>query len=172
MRGVNFVLSKKITNMKIVALNPDCSYEVHTVKKKDLLSTLQKLVGGYIEPVHPNKPLYGRHFVYANEEGEIKSMPSNFYASRIMEKMGYNLMNFEFCTPRGVMVLCGLDKDDNEAGLSAETLKQVELLHDLVLKEDEEQEEVVIPDEEENPISDQEEAPSERDASPVRKTAA
>lgn len=148
--------------MEIIALHPNCTYEIHKVAKKDYLATLQKLVGGYIEPVQPKIAVGGRHFIYVNEEAELKSLPPNYYASRIMEKLGYNLFTFMFCTPRGVVVLCGTDEEYREKGLAKETVALVKAMHTLVLKENEEQEDEECPVEEE-------ETPKKRDASPLRK---
>jgi len=92
--------------------------------------------------------------IWANEEAEVKSLPPNYYASRIMQKLGYDLLNFLFCTPRGTLVLVGLTAEDKEIGLSKSLLKQLKAIHTEVLQED------------------REEDTHERDASPVRQDSA
>lgn len=148
--------------MKLVSFHPNLEYKIHDVKKDELLSTLQTLVGGHIESISPKKKVKGFHFAYVNEEAELKSLTPNYYASRFLEMLGYNLFAFIAATPRGVVVLMGSDANGSEKSLSKETLDYVESLHPLILKEDEE-------DSEEAEFSEKIGEQQERDASPERK---
>lgn len=125
--------------MQFISLHPEQYFQIHTSDTVDV-SLFQRLVDGHLEPVRPEEKVVGDHFVFVNSDSISRNLPSNYYASRILRDLGYKLMNFDFCTPQGVIVVCGLDGQGKETGLSADTIAEISYLHNCILRENMEQE--------------------------------
>ncbi len=108
--------------------------------KKDVLEALQGYVGGHIETL-PHPQGWDAPFVaYANEEGMITDLPSNYLAWGVLSYLGFNVRAMPTGFYFGNVVLLG----KNQRALTENQFNQVNVALAKYLKEvggDEEDEE-------------------------------
>jgi hypothetical protein len=84
--------------IQVLVINPDSTYEVCEIDQR--LSTLQRLVGGYIEPIQ----VEGATF-WCNEEGKIHSLARNSMATYLWWKLDPAIEGLDEL--RGTVVVTG-----------------------------------------------------------------
>jgi hypothetical protein len=95
----------------------------------------QKLVGGYIETIPHAQGCNAPFTAYANEEGMINDLPSNFLAWGVLRHLGFHVPSLGFYF--GNVILIGR----NEKGVTAANKKLVHEALRKYLKEMEEEDE-------------------------------
>jgi Domain of unknown function (DUF3846) len=117
--------------MKLLALRPDQIYEIVETSEDDQLKTMQTLVGGMVELVMPRSEHTRGHCIYVNEEGALIPLPLNTYATRIMQKLGYNTREAHIY---GVVLVCGSNTAGEDVTLSDRLIARIKSLHEDIIK--------------------------------------
>lgn len=110
--------------MIVFHANKQTAYQrVEHPEKDTMLKVLQGHVGGYIEEL-PHLQGWDAPFVaYANEEGMILGLPSNYMAWGVLYHLGFDVLSMPDCFYAGNVVLLGQD----ESALTATQFNQVDV---------------------------------------------
>lgn len=106
--------------LNALIINTDGTFSVQEIDGK--LATLQGLVGGWIEAVHPNRDTT----LFVNEEGKLSGQPLNELATLLWWALDNDAVDQDFLVGP-VVVLGPVDANGDETSVHTDTLNKFAL---------------------------------------------